>query len=91
MARATRNGAVLAGSDRLEVVEGNVHVPPESVRHEHLHPRKTHTVCGWKGLAGYLHVEAGGNAGTPPGPIRSRGRRRAAGFVAFRCGVEATR
>lgn len=75
-------------------MEGNVYFPPESVCHEHLHPSETHTVCGWKGPASYLKVEAGGNlrrdaAWTHPEPKEAA--RRIAGFVAFRRGVEVTR
>lgn len=35
MARATWNGAVLAESDAIELVEGNVYFPPGSVRPSH--------------------------------------------------------
>ena len=34
MAKATWNGAVIAESDRTEVVEGNHYFPPDSVRRE---------------------------------------------------------
>ena len=36
MARARWNGAVIAESDRFELVEGNVYFPPGTVRREHL-------------------------------------------------------
>jgi uncharacterized protein (DUF427 family) len=60
MAKATWNGAVLAESDRFEVVEGNVYFPPEALRREHTRPSDTHTVCGWKGTASYYDVEVDG-------------------------------
>ena len=53
MAKATWNGAVLAESDRYEVVEGNVYFPPEALRREHVRDSSTHTECGWKGTASY--------------------------------------
>src|SRR5437870_752688 len=53
MARATWNGAVIAESDRFEIVEGNVYFPPETVKQEYLQPSDTHTVCWWKGTASY--------------------------------------
>ena len=60
MARALWNGVVLAESDRVEIVEGNVYFPPESVRKEYLHPSQTRTTCPWKGEAGYYDVAVNG-------------------------------
>lgn len=60
MARATWNGAVLAESDRFEVVEGNVYFPPEAIRREHFQESPTHTVCPWKGTASYYSVTVDG-------------------------------
>jgi uncharacterized protein (DUF427 family) len=62
MARATWNGAVIAESDHVEVVEGNVYFPPESVQAELLRPSDTRTVCGWKGTASYYDVVVGDEA-----------------------------
>jgi uncharacterized protein (DUF427 family) len=61
MAKATWNGAVLAESDRYEMVEGNVYFPPEALRREHVRESATHTVCGWKGTASYYDVVVGGD------------------------------
>jgi uncharacterized protein (DUF427 family) len=61
MAKATWNGAVLAESDRFEMVEGNVYFPPEALRREHVKESDTHTVCGWKGTASYYDVVVEGN------------------------------
>ncbi|HXE76244.1 MAG TPA: DUF427 domain-containing protein [Candidatus Xenobia bacterium] len=60
MAKAIWNGAVLAESDRCEIVEGNHYFPPDTVKREYLKPSDTHTVCPWKGTASYYHVEVGG-------------------------------
>lgn len=61
MARATWNDTLLAEADpaRIEIVEGNVYFPPDSVQMEHLQPSATHTVCGWKGTASYYDVVVG--------------------------------
>jgi uncharacterized protein (DUF427 family) len=59
MAKATWNGAVLAESDKYEVVEGNIYFPPESLRREHFQESATHTTCAWKGLASYYNVVVG--------------------------------
>lgn len=56
MPRATWKGAVLAETDRFEVVEGNVYFPPESVNRAHLTASATHTTCPWKGVASYYDV-----------------------------------
>jgi len=60
MAKAVWNGAVLAESDRCEMVEGNHYFPPDAVKREYLKPSDSHTVCPWKGTASYYHVEVGG-------------------------------
>ena len=60
MTKAIWNGKVLAESDATVVVEGNHYFPPESVNKELVRESQTHTVCGWKGLASYYDVEAGG-------------------------------
>jgi len=60
VARAIWNGAVIAESDRFEVVEGNVYFPPEAVKREYLQPSDTHTVCWWKGTASYYSLAVDG-------------------------------
>jgi uncharacterized protein (DUF427 family) len=60
MPKAIWNGAVIAETDRHELVEGNVYFPPETVRREYLSPSSTHTVCGWKGTASYYTVVVDG-------------------------------
>jgi len=50
------NGAVVAHSDDIEVVEGNAYVPFSSVDPDFVR-RSSHTsVCGWKGTASYWDV-----------------------------------
>ena len=60
MPRATWNGAVIAESDKVEIVEGNVYFPPESVKSEFLRPSDAHTTCWWKGEASYYSLEVDG-------------------------------
>lgn len=94
MATARWNGAVLAESDQVEVVEGNVYFPPEAVNREYLRPSDTHTTCGWKGVASYHHVVVDGQENRDaawfypdpkPAAANIRGR------VAFWRGVEVNR
>jgi uncharacterized protein (DUF427 family) len=56
MPKAMWNGAVLAESERTQIVEGNHYFPPGSVRKEYFKKSDTHTVCPWKGVASYYHV-----------------------------------
>jgi uncharacterized protein (DUF427 family) len=60
MPRAVWNGAVVAESDRCEIVEGNHYFPPDAVRRELLRDSPTHTVCGWKGTASYYDIVVDG-------------------------------
>jgi uncharacterized protein (DUF427 family) len=56
MAKAIWNGAVIAESDQVEEVEGNLYFPPDSVRRELLRKSDTRTRCPWKGEAHYYDV-----------------------------------
>ena len=90
MARATWNGAVLAESDKVELVEGNVYFPPGSVRRDHLHESETHTVCGWKGQASYYDVEVDGKRNRDAAwfyPAPKDAAKHIARYVAFWHGV----
>ena len=60
MAKATWNGAVLAESDNVQIVEGNVYFPPDSIKREYFRESDTHSTCPWKGLASYFHIEVKG-------------------------------
>ncbi len=59
MTRAVLADAVLAESDRVRVVEGNVYFPSEEVDRRYLIESDTHSWCYWKGRASYYHVRAG--------------------------------
>ncbi|MGH8936344.1 MAG: DUF427 domain-containing protein [Acidimicrobiia bacterium] len=59
MTRAVLADAVLAESDRVRVVEGNVYFPSEDVDRRYLIESDTHSWCYWKGRASYYHVRAG--------------------------------
>jgi len=60
MPKATWNGAVLAQSDRCEVVEGNQYFPPDAIDRRYIKESATHTVCPWKGTASYYDVVVDG-------------------------------
>ena len=56
MAMAIWNGAVIAQSDRYEVLEGNVYFHEASLNRKYLRPSDTTSVCGWKGTAKYFDL-----------------------------------
>ncbi len=60
MPKAIWNGAVLAESDKCEVVDNNYYFPPDAIKREYFKDSSTHTTCGWKGVASYYSVEVGG-------------------------------
>ena len=60
MAKAVWNGAVVAQSDRTQVVEGNHYFPPDAVDRALLVPSTTTTLCPWKGIAGYYSIVVDG-------------------------------
>jgi uncharacterized protein (DUF427 family) len=89
--KAIWNGAVLAESDKTEVVEGNHYFPPDSLHRQYFKESDTHTVCGWKGTASYYTIVVNGQENQDaawyyPAPLPAA--RNIAGFVAFWRGVQ---
>lgn len=62
MPKAIWNGAVIAEApdSAVEVVEGNVYFPMESVNRQYLSSSDKVTTCPWKGSASYYHVSVNG-------------------------------
>ncbi|MEX1024377.1 MAG: DUF427 domain-containing protein [Planctomycetota bacterium] len=58
--KATWNGATIAQSDDIVVVDGNPYFPLESIAEQHFEPSDTTTVCGWKGVANYYSIVVDG-------------------------------
>ena len=58
--RAIYNGVTIAHSDDTILVEGNHYFPLESVERGVLRQSRMKSLCPWKGMASYYHVEAGG-------------------------------
>ena len=61
--RAVYNGVTIAQSEDTIVVEGNHYFPPDSVDPSALTRSWMKSLCPWKGLASYYHVDAGGQRG----------------------------
>ena len=60
MAKAIWNGAVIAESNAVEIVEGNVYFPSSTIKREHFQDSATRTTCSWKGVASYYNVVVAG-------------------------------
>jgi uncharacterized protein (DUF427 family) len=60
MARAVFNGKIIAESDSVEIVDGNVYFPPDGVRREYFRATDHETYCGWKGSARYYSIMVDG-------------------------------
>lgn len=91
MPKAMWNGAVLAESDRTEIVEGNHYFPPESIRWEYFKESSTHTTCPWKGQANYYTIVVNGKENRDAAwyyPNPKEAAKQIKGYVAFWHGVE---
>lgn len=58
--KAIWNGAVIAQSDDLVVVEGNQYFPMDSLNREYVTFSNHKTTCPWKGQASYLSLLVNG-------------------------------
>ncbi len=94
MATANWKNQVIAQSDQVEEVEGNLYFPPASVKQAFLEPSPTRTRCPWKGEAHYYHVVVDGERNADaawfypePKPAASNIQ----GYVAFWRGVKVAR
>jgi uncharacterized protein (DUF427 family) len=91
MPKATWNGAVLAESDRCEVVEGNQYFPPDSINRQYFKESNTHTTCPWKGIASYYTVEVDGKTNPDAAwcyPEPKDAAKNIKGYIAFWKGVK---
>jgi uncharacterized protein (DUF427 family) len=93
MPKATWNGATIAEApaEAVELVEGNVYFPADSVRRNYLQPSDTHTVCGWKGTASYYDVAVDGQVNRDAAwyyPEPKEAARNITGRIAFWKGVK---
>jgi uncharacterized protein (DUF427 family) len=62
--RVVWNGVTIAESDDTVVVEGNHYFPLESVDPTALDTSSMKSLCPWKGVASYYHVELGEDRNT---------------------------
>lgn len=91
MKRAVWNGVIIAESDDIVVVEGNVYFPEASLKWEYLSPTETHTSCAWKGTASYYSLHVNGKTNVDAAWYYARpadAAKEIRGRVAFWRGVE---
>lgn len=60
MARALYKGTVLAESNNIQRVEGNIYFPPDAIDRSHFQASDLHTTCPWKGVASYYDIVVDG-------------------------------
>jgi uncharacterized protein (DUF427 family) len=93
MKRASWNGATIAESDDIVMVEGNAYFPKSAVKGDVLKDSATHTVCPWKGTASYYDVEVNGQRNKDAAwyyPEPKEAAKQITGRVAFWKGVTVT-
>jgi len=60
MAKAVWKGKVIAESDNVEIVEGNIYFPRKNVKMKFLKESTTPYTCHWKGECQYYSVVVNG-------------------------------
>jgi uncharacterized protein (DUF427 family) len=91
MPKAIWNGAVLAESDKCEVVEGNQYFPPDAINKQYFKESNTHSSCPWKGVASYYTIEVDGQQNKDAAwyyPTAKEKAKNIEGYVAFWKGVK---
>ena len=91
MPKAVWNGAILAESDRTEVVENNHYFPADTINREYFKESNTHTSCPWKGQASYYTIEVDGQVNKDAAWYYPQAKDRAKnieGYIAFWKGVK---
>ena len=91
MPKAIWNGAVLAESDRTEVVEGNQYFPPDAINKQYFKESNTHSTCAWKGVASYYSIEVDGQVNKDAAwyyPEAKDAAKNIEGYIAFWKGVK---
>jgi uncharacterized protein (DUF427 family) len=91
MARAIWNGRVIAESDKIQTVEGEVYFPESSLKREYFQPSSTTSMSPAMGQARYLSLLIDGQDNQDAAwyyPDPKPTARTVRGYVAFWRGVE---
>lgn len=90
MAKAIWNEKVIAESENVIKLEGNLYFPPESLNQKYFQKNNSHTVCPWKGRASYFDIIVDGKtnqSGAWYYPQPSKAAQEIKDYVAFWNGV----
>lgn len=96
MPRAIWCEALLAEATegQVQIVEGNVYFPPDTVNRDYLRASDTQTVCPWKGTANYYDVVVNGQVNRDAAwyyPQPKEAAKQITGYVGFWRGVQIER
>ena len=89
--KAIWKDVVIAESDETIVIEGYHYFPPDSVKRHYLQPSTKHTVCHWRGVAGYYNVIVTGHTNKNAAwfyPAPKEAAEQIKNYVAFWNGVD---
>jgi uncharacterized protein (DUF427 family) len=89
--QAVWHDTVLAETDDVVTVEGNLYFPASALRREYLSQSDTTSVCPWKGTASYYSVTVDGDTNTDAVwyyPSPKEGAEQVQDRVAFWNGIE---
>lgn len=91
MYKALWKNAILAESEHIEEVEGNIYFPPDSIQKKYFHASEHTTECYWKGTAHYYHLKVHEDINKNAAwyyPITKEKAMNIKGYVAFWKGVK---
>lgn len=91
MPRAIWNGAILAESNTVEIVDGYYYFPLNTINPTYFQPSENHTVCPWKGVASYYDIVVNGRINQGAAwyyPSPKPAARYIGGYVGFWRGVQ---
>lgn len=90
MVKAFWAGKLIAESDNCVIVEGNQYFPPDAVKQQYLQSSAHTSVCPWKGIAHYYHLDVDGMRNNDAAwfyPEPKPAAKQIAGWIAFWKGV----
>lgn len=91
MYTAKWNGAIIAQSDAIVLLEGNVYFPKTDVNQAYLVDSTTTSICPWKGEAHYYSLSVNGSLNEDAAwyyPAPKSAANQILGYVAFWKGVQ---
>ena len=91
--KAIWNHQIIAESNDTIVIENNHYFPPDSLQREYFSDSDHTSICSWKGMANYYHIEVDGNRNADAAWVYHEPKPEAAqikDYVAFWKGIHIT-